>query len=104
MVAKKSLENGLCPIVVQPGHLQTSTEYLQIRLDLTIPTVHKIPTSVSRLVGKYSAWGIKYGGKDRMAGWKRSDATYFGRIYHHQADERIKSVKTKLIPSFNKPP
>ena len=28
------------------------------------------------MVGKYSAWGIKYGGKDKMAGWERSDATY----------------------------
>ena len=32
-----------CPIVPQPGHLQTSAGYLRIGLDLRIPTVPKNP-------------------------------------------------------------
>ena len=32
-----------CPIVPQPGHLQTFTGYLRIGLDLRIPTVPKNP-------------------------------------------------------------
>ena len=31
----------ICPIAAQPGHLQTCTGYLQIGLDLRIPTVPK---------------------------------------------------------------
>ena len=32
-----------CPFAAQPGHLQTCTGYLQIELDLMIPTVSKDP-------------------------------------------------------------
>ena len=32
-----------CPIVAQPGHLQTSAGYLWIKFDLRIPTVPKNP-------------------------------------------------------------
>jgi len=41
-----------CPIVAQPGHLQTSAGYLRIGLDLRIPTVPKNPDFRFRICRK----------------------------------------------------